>query len=524
MHFTNLDWAIVVGYFAVVLFIGIFFSRKHEGDKSFFLGSQNMPMWAVALSVVATSLSTVTFMGAPQEAFKSDLSYLILNVGGIIAVFLVAVFFIPAFYRSKSMTIYGYLEKRFNSKVRVMAGFAFLAGRLLASGARLFAASLGVSLLLYGSANIGKSELVMTILLLGVIGTIYTLSGGIKSVIWTDVMQIVVIIFSAVLSLIVLYNKIPLDFGGIWEHLSQAPSSYQGGSKLSLVHTELDLASPYTLWTGFFIIIFMNMASYGVDQDLVQRMMTCKCAWRGGLALILSNILNIFIILVFMCIGLLLYLYSDPEIMGREAAVFERTELVYPQFLIEHLPAGISGLAMAGLLAAAMSSLDSAINAMASSSLADVLRPIKRAFGQESEEFQEGTKVSRIAVALMGTLLTMFAIMLAFMYDAKSDTLLGFALGVMAYSYAGLLGVFLTGIFTNRGNTQSVVAAFIGGAAVVFFLQPSFFPAWLGVSIAWPWWMFFGTCASFILCVSGSPESAFDSEPILAYVRVRRGR
>ncbi|MFT5317347.1 MAG: SSS family solute:Na+ symporter [Chlamydiales bacterium] len=496
--FTTLDWCVVAAYFLIVLIIGAYFSRGQKNDRGFFLANRSMPMWAVSLSIVATSLSAVTFIGAPQEAFRGDLSYLILNLGGLIAVVIIAQFFIPAFYQSNSLTIY--VEKRFNSKVRIAAGICFLGGRLLASGARLFAASLAVSLLFYGNAQGSTSQLITCIVILGATGTIYTFCGGIKAVIWTDVLQIFVVIGSALLSIAVLYQSIPLSFEGMISYLSNSPTHIDGGNKLSVLHTSFDWATPYNIWTGLFAIVFLNIASYGVDQDLVQRMLTCKNAWQGGLSLIISNVIGIAVVILFMIIGLMLFLFNDPEIMGSNVANFQDGALIYPQFLIQHLPSGVSGLAMAGLLAAAMSSLDSAINAMASSVIADVWRPLKKT---NTEEFEEGTSTARWTVAGTGLALTLFAIFAALSYDPKSDTLLGFALGVMSYAYAGLLGVFFTGLFTTRGSTLSVYSALFAGAFTVLLLQPYMLPALCGFSLAWPWWMVFGTTVSFITCITG---------------------
>lgn len=496
--FTVLDWTVVINYFLFVLFIGLCSSKKQKSDKSFFLGNRSMPVWAVSLSIIATSLSAVTFIGAPQEAYQGDLSYLVLNIGGALAVCIVAVFFLPAFYRSNSLTIYGYLEQRFNTKVRIAAGITFLFGRLLASGARLFAAAMGSSLILYGTGEEHLYQTIVMVLILGFTGTLYTLSGGIKAVIWTDVLQIFVVIGSAVLSIVVLLQKIPLSIGEIIDYLNCCTNLNTGASKLTLVHTTFDWQNPYTIWTGTFAIVFLNMASYGVDQDLVQRMLTCKSAFRGGVSLILSHLLSICVVLLFMCIGLLLYLFSDPGVMGSHAVSFSTSELVYPQFLIQHLPPGISGLAIAGLLAASMSSLDSAINAMASSAIADIWRPLK----QKTSEMEGNVFHSRVAVCLMGIALTVFAIFSALTYDPANTSLLGFALGVMSYAYAGLLGIFFTGLFTRRGNTKTVYAALIAGAATVFALQPASF----GIQIAWPWWMVIGTFVSFTICCLGNPD------------------
>ncbi len=502
--FTQLDWTVLSTYFLLVLGIGAFFSKKQSNDRSFFLGGRSMPPWTVALSLVATLLSAVTFIGAPQEAFKGDLSYLILNLGGIIAVVIIAIFFIPAFYKANTITIYGYLEKRFSKRVRFAAGLTFLFGRLLASGARLFAAALGTTLLFYGTTEPTPMQLISVILLLGVTGTLYTLSGGIKAVIWTDVLQICVVVGAALLSIWTLFSAIPLSFSEIITTLS-------ADSKLTVVHTEFDFSMPYTLWTGAFAIVFLQTASYGVDQDLAQRLLTCRSSLKGSLSLIAANLLGIAVLLLFMTIGLLLYLFNDPNIMGENAANFEHSALVYPQFLIQYLPSGLSGIGMAGLLAAAMSSLDSAINAMASSAIADVWRPIRG-----EPEFQQGASKSRLVVLAMGCSLTLFATFAALSYNPVSDTLLSFALGVMSYAYSGLLGVFFTGLFTKRGNDITVILALLSGAITVLLLQPHMLPKWFEFELAWPWWMVFGTMVSFSVANLGKAAPAYQKELSMA--------
>ncbi|MBN4067052.1 hypothetical protein JYU14_03110 [Simkania negevensis] len=510
-RFTYLDWGVIVAYFVLVLLIGSFFSKRSKNDKSFFLADRAMPMWAVALSVIATALSAATFIGAPQEAYRSDLSYLILNIGGVIAVFIIAIFFIPVFFRLNTVTIYGFLEKRFGRGARLAAGIAFLFGRLLASGARLFIAALAISFLFFGSSIDSKQALIFTTFIVGGVGTLYTLSGGIKAVIWTDVLQITVVVGTVLLTIFLLLHTIPLSIGEIFSFLSNSRSSYGDGGKLSLVHTELNLSSPYTLWTGCFAIVFMNIASYGVDHDAIQRILTCKSWWRGSLSLIFSNFLSIVIVFLFMAVGLLLFVFSSPEVMGGAAAIFNDIDPVYPQFLIKYLPRGLSGLAVAGLFAVAMGSLDSAINAMASSFLTDVIRPLKAMRGKKTEEFGTGQLAPRLSVAAMGLALIAFALFSIFIYDPKQNTILGFALGAIAFAYAGLLGVFFTGLFTRRGNTKSVCIALVGGALTVLLVQPYMLPGWLGLVIAWPWWLVFGTTVSFTICCMGRPAASSSS-------------
>ncbi|MFG0251370.1 MAG: sodium:solute symporter [Phycisphaerales bacterium JB038] len=515
-----LDWVVLVGYLALVVAIGLIASRKQRDVEDYFLGGRRMPTWAVSLSVLATSLSAATFVGVPQLSYGGDLSYLVLTPGGIVAVLVIAFVFIPAFYRAGTLTIYGYLQQRFGETAQIAVAVMFLIGRLFASGARLFIAAIPVTLLLFGLDGVTGPNLALAVLLLGVIGTAYTAVGGIRAVIWTDVCQIIVVVGVAVLSIALLLRAIPLDVGGIVDLLRSAGD--EGASKLRLVNTSSSISQPFTLWTGLFAIVFLNTASYGIDHDLVQRMLTCKSAWRGGASLVAANLIGVPVIALFLVIGLLLFIfYNRPDVMGAAAPTDTLTEShqVFAQYLLAHLPTGVTGLAMAGLFAAAMSSFDSAVSAMAASCHADLVQPLrKRARGGGSgsgaapvQPAPGGMRASRLAVLGMGALLTGFAILAALQYDPDEQTLIGFALGVMSYAYAGMLGVFLTGLLTRRGSTASVLAALAVGALVVVLLQPGLANTWtrwlLGepTTIAFPWWMVFGTGSSFLVCLAGAP-------------------
>lgn len=503
--FTMIDWAIVGGYLAVIIAIGALATRKKASKDEFFLAGRRIPVWAAAMSLMATTLSAATFIGGPEDAFGGDLTYLIWQLGQIIAVFIVAFLFLPAFFRAGTVTIYGYLGQRFGPAAKTAASAAFLIGRLLASGARLFIAGLAFSLILYGDTSI--EHLIPAIILFGVIGTAYTAAGGIRAVIWTDTLQIVIVVGSAVLALLLLLHKIPMSVPEIVDALQT--SGKDGANKLRWYDATLDLKSPYTIWTALAMVLF-NMAAFGTDQDMAQRMLTTRSPKRAASSLIAGILANIPVTGLFLCLGLLLFIfYKRPDLMGDAApaeALIDKRQ-VYPQFLLHHLPTGVRGLAMAGLFAAAMSSLDSAVNAMASSAVDDLKLRVPQ----------------RAAVVVMGATLTAFAIGAALIYDPKNDTLIKFALGIMTIAYGGLLGVFLTALLTRNGNTVSVVAALIAGAVAVLVCK--YWPqisastdtdgnVVLGPKIAFAWWMVIGTAVSFAICaaVPGGPRPASAAE------------
>lgn len=483
------DWLIVAGYFVLIIGIGAVASRGAKGEEGFFLGGRKMPAWAVAMSFAATTLSAATFIGGPEYAFKADLTLLSYEIAKVLGALVVAFLFLPALYRSGSVTVYGYLGQQAGPGAAMAASLAFLMGRLLASGARLFIAGTAFSLILFG--NIKSDNLIAAIAVFGIVGTLYTALGGIKAVIWTDTLQLIVVIGAVVAALVLLLQAIPLPIGEVFEAL-------QADQKTKVLDTSLDFSKGNTLWAALALTVFFA-AAFGADQDMAQRLLTCKSLKQSIGSLLGATLIALPITLLFMFTGLLLYIfYLRPDMMGDAApaqAVSDARE-VYPQFLLHELPVGVRGLAMAGLFAAAMSSLDSAINAMASTTTADLIDPLRKPANRKTK-----TATPRLLVVLMGALLTAAAIAMVLMYDPGSDTLIPFALGVMGFAYAGLMGVFLCVLLTRRGNTTSVIGALVAGMAVI--AASRYVPWFSSMGLAWPYWIVLGTAASFVVCSIG---------------------
>lgn len=516
--FDRTSWVVVGGYFALMIFVGLYVGhrRRHQDAEQYFLGERSLPSWALAVSIVATTLSAATFVGVPDEVYLGDISYLILNIGGILAVFIVALLFVPTLYRAGTVTIYGYLGKRFGEPAMMAVSCTFLVGRMLASGTRLFFAAIPLCLLLFDAVRPTYGEFAAAICLIGIVGTFYTITGGIRAVVWTDTIQLALVIGAALLTIGVLLNRIPLSIPEILNVLGDEGTGVAGGSKLRLVDTSLDFAKPYTIWAALFAVVFLNTATYGVDHDFAQRFLVSKSVARGAASVIAAQFIGMLTVSLFMVIGLLLWIfYRQPGLMGAAAPGYEPTggiEPVYPQFLLRELPPLASGFALAGFFAIAQGSMDSAINAMASSAVADLYLPLRRRFGRPADPAR-ATAAPKIAVAAMGCVMTLFALGCAFVYDPRQTTLLRFALGILTFAFAGMLGVFLTALLTRRGNNVSVIAALLAGAATITLLQPAILGWWtaplLGapLRLAWPWWMPIGTAVAFLVCVAGRPPA-----------------
>jgi solute:Na+ symporter, SSS family len=517
--FTVLDWAVLGGYFALLLLIGAAASRRERGTDDFFLGGRRMPIWAVAASVLATATTAATFIGGPEEAYLGNLTYLSTNIGTVLGMVVVALVFIPAFYRNNVTTVYDLLEHRFGYSGKVAASWAFMVGRIFASGSRLFIAALPASMIFFNDAE--PSHMVLAIAALVVLGILTALGGGIRTVIWTDVLQVCVMMLAAGAAILVLLRAIPMDAGEIYRTLAATEAA--GGSKLTIINPGLntgaprmglDLSKPYTLLTAITGFALLSIAAYGTDHDLTQRMLTCRNAIRGGGSAMLAMLINLPVTAAFMAIGLLLYIYYQrPDIMGAAApaAGTSDSRRVFLRFIMDSMPPGLTGLMMAGLFAVGVGSLNSVLAAMSAAFVNDAYRPLRP--GRADEHY---LRVGRAAVVGWGVVLGGFATLCVYWFKPNDETILNFVLGAMAFAYAGLLGVFFTVLLTKRGNAASAIGALIVGFLAVLILQPA---AWkfagseipAGLKMAFPWRLTAATLLSFAVCVAGSPRRAADA-------------
>lgn len=496
---SGLDWIILIAYLAALVLLGLRLSRRKDGADDFFLAGRSMPTWAASVSLVATALSAATFIGVPEFAYRHNLTYLMMLVGSTIGALLAAWLLVPKLYRAGTMTIYGYLEGRLGRGAAQAAAVTFLLGQLLSAGARHFMAAIAVSYLLFG--NLSMTSLIVAILMMGVIGTIYTVAGGIRAVIWTDVVQIVIMLGAGVLCLVIVCMMIPLSWSDMFEALAGA----DGGSKLRLVDLRFDPDQAYTLWATVFAVSIFNLAQFGTDHDMLQRCLTCRSAWRAALSVALSRLIAAPIVATFAIIGLLLWVLHEHAALPAEAAhPLSDTREVFPHFVLNFLPQGAVGLTMAGIFAASMSSFDSSVNAMAATWVGHLGR---------GDAAAVSLRQSRWTCLAMGAVLTLVAILAAWLQTLGGQNLVDFALGVMTFAYAGLLGVFLCAVWTRRGSAASVTAALIAGALVILLLQPwmmAYWSPWLSGGrawrLAWPWWMVVALPITFLICAATSSD------------------
>jgi solute:Na+ symporter, SSS family len=519
--FGTADWVVLGGYFALMIAIGFAVARGRQSAQEYFLAGRSLPTWALAVSIVATTLSAVTFIAVPDDAYLGNIGYLSLFLGTFAAVFIVGLLFVPRLYRAGTVTVYGYLRPRFGEGAVVAMSCTFLVGRLLASGARLFSAAIPLTLLMFGTEHPEqhRGQLVFAICLIGLMGTFYTVKGGIRAVVWTDAIQLVLVIGAACLTVGLLLHRIGRPPAELFRILSDPAAGGGPHGKLTLFDTSIDFTKTYTVWAALLGYTFLNVANYGVDHDFAQRFLVARSPARGALSVIASQFITVLVVCLFLSVGLLLYVfYRRPDLMGAAAPGYVpagKLDAAYPRFILREMPTVVSGLAIAGFFAVAQGSMDSAINAMASSAVADLYYPLRRHLGRPVDETRP-SRAPRLAVAIVGVVLSLFAIGCAFLYDPRQNTLLDFALGIMNFTLSGMLGVFLTALFTRRGNVASVVCALIAGAVTIALLQPGVLPVWTGKlfghphKLAWTWWMPIGTAVSFLVCVAGGPARQRD--------------
>jgi Na+/proline symporter len=446
-------------------------------------------MFAVAISVLATSQSAATFLGGPEYSYSKDLTFIGFYFSAFLAVIFVAKVLIPRFYAINAVTVYELLEKRYGERAKRQAGVMFLVGRLFASGARLYIGALAISMILFLDITPIHVAISIAILMFGALA--YAYYGGVKSVIFSDIIQAVTYIGAGIAVLIYLYLSLDADFATIISTLQQ-------NDKLRVLDTSL--SGGFSIWALLSGWLLLNIAAYGLDQDMTQRALTCKDSKEAQKALMMSIYITIPVAILFLLIGLLLYLfYQHPELSHLSTDVVQKFEgekiTIFMYYILHEMPEGMRGLVTVGAVAAALSSSNSVLGAMSSVAIEDLYKPWKMKQGKVDEI--HFVKAGRNAVLFFALALSFMA-MLSYYWQRYTELpLLSFALGVMAFAYTGLLGVFGAAIFTKRGSATTVPLALVGGFVTVLLLQPYVLGNALDFKLGFAWQIVAGTLVSF---------------------------
>lgn len=444
--FSIIDYITLIAYFGVLVMMGLYFARQGSSTEDFFLAGRRMPWWATGLSIFGTQLSSISFMAVPAKVYSTDWVYFLLQMTIIMVAFPVVFFYLPHFRRAKMTSAYEYLEKRFNLPVRMYASVSFVLYQLGRMAIVLFLPAIALSTV----TGIGVYT---CIVLMGVLATLYTVMGGIKAVIWTDVVQVFVLYGGALLSLVILLFKTD---GG----LAAIVSAGVDYDKFHMFNWTWDWTTT-AVWVVIVGNFFLNLVPYTSDQAVVQRYFTtkdekaaAKSIWTNA-ALLLPSTLTLFMLGT----GLWAFYRSNPELLNPALP----TDSIFPLFIAQQLPVGIAGLLIAAVFAASMSTLDSSLNSVSAALVTDFyvrFRP--------SAPDSRRLLLARLLTAGLGVLATATSIALA-TFDIGSlwDTFQG----MMGLLGGGLAGLFALGIFFRSANGAGAMTGAVASVFILYWVQ-----------------------------------------------------
>ncbi len=468
MTFTTLDLTLLILYLVGVTLLGGWLGKKQKDATDYFLGGRDLPWLAVCFSVVATETSTLTFISIPGLAYLTNLNFLQMTLGYLIGRIIISLVLLPGYYRGEMKTAYELIGNRFGQRLRSFTAIVFQLTRLLADGVRLFATAIPL-------AMITGWDYSLSIIVMALLTILYTFIGGIKAVVWMDVIQLFVYLAGAVLALFTAVSLLPDGWASIWQTAA--------AGKMEVFALGFDktikefFATNYTLFSGLIGGAFLSMASHGTDHIMVQRLLACRDLRSSQKALISSGVIVMVQFFLFMILGLALYVFY------RGADI--RPDEVMPRFIAHELPRGAAGLIIAGIFAAAMSTLSGSLNSLASSTLFDIYKP---RWGKKLSD-QKELYLSKLFTLVWG--LVFIAGAMLFKDDKNPVVELGLA--IASFTYGGLLGVFFLGTFSkNVKESDALVAMW---SAILFMtwiigvqgLQAMIMVALNGLAAIWIW-------------------------------------
>ncbi|CAN5711304.1 MAG: sodium/solute symporter [Pyrinomonadaceae bacterium] len=490
-----IDLVIIFGYLIGIVLFGAWFARKQKTTSDYFLGDRSVPWWAVAASIVATETSTITFISVPGIAFArgGNFQFLQLVFGYLLGRIVIALLFIPSYFRGELMTVYQLLDRRFGGKIKVLAASLFVVMRNIADGIRLLLTAIVLAAVYTSFQPTANNEtiIIASIILIGAAMIIFTYFGGMEAVIWVEVIQLGIYIVGAIAAAVILTASID---GG----LSTAVAMATQYGKFSLFDFSLDFTKTFTFWAGLMGGCFLTMSTHGTDQYLVQRYLCTDRPKRAAAALLTSGAIVLGQFIGFLFIGVLLFAFyhpfTDPAYATAPAAAFPFTggDRVFPDFITRHLPPGLSGLVVAAIFAAAMSS---SLNAIAATAMNDLYKPLRpRATDKHY------LKVSHVLTLLWGVV----QIAVALVLRNKNRSALDLALSIASLINGPILGVFLVGVFLRRVSQTPALIGMLFSMAVMLYV-------YFATRIAWTWYVFIGSLIT--LVVAWLASLAFASAP-----------
>lgn len=488
--FTAIDWVVLVLYLVGTTWLGVRLGRGQKTARDYFVAGGTIPWWAVLFSVVATETSALTFISIPGLAYLGDLSFLQVATGYLLGRIVIAYTLLPRYADGELVTAYALLEHRFGLGTRRLASVTFMVTRAFGDSVRLFATSIPVALIFSGLV---APELAapLAIVVLGLATVIYTYHGGMRAVVWTDVLQMGVYLLGGLGALWLIGAGVD---GGWHAILDRA----RAADKLRVLDFYTGFDRPHTVLAGLLGGGFLAMASHGADQIIVQRLLASGSLRDARRALIGSGVVVIAQFALFLFIGIGLWAFY-------EARVFPAPDRIFPAFIISEMPPVMTGIVIAAILAAAMSTVSGSLNALAASTLHDLYAPLR---GTPSDA--EGLRLSRVftlawAVVLVGG---------ALLYRAEGTPVVVIALSIASFTYGGLLGGFFLAMLWPRAVQRDAIT---GMAVGIFVMSIVVFAGRLAtavpalatplapvIGIAWPWYVLIGTSVTLLVGIGSS--------------------
>jgi SSS family transporter len=486
MALSPLDLAIVAVYLVGITIFGLRFASKERSLRTYFLADRGIPAWAIALSIVSAETSTLTIISIPGLAYDTNFGFLQLVFGYLLGRVIICWLLLPAYFRGEIYTAYELIDRRFGPKLHKLTASTFLVTRAVAEGVRVFAISIVVNIALEkyllqhmspGTATVAAIAIVTALTL------IYTLEGGMRAVIWTDVAQMFIYIGG---TLVGFWTILHLVHGG-WPAIEAIA---RPAGKLQVFNWSVAYNVTYTFWAGLIGGMFLTMASHGTDQLMVQRLLAAKDLKQSRAALLGSGVAILLQFTLFMLVGVSLWAHYA-------GIKFDRSDRIFPAFIVSEMPQGIAGLLIAAILAAAMSNLSAALNSLSSSTVMDFyLR-----FRPHSSDEQR-IRVSRISTLFWSVTLFGLAVITQF----GGQRVLELGLSIASIPYGGLLGVFLLGTLTSRVDERSAIIGMICGVATNLLLWTAPRAGWVDPAhaVAWTWYVVIGSLITFGVAYAAS--------------------
>ena len=447
----TVDFIVLFGYLTIVSGVALWAGGKQSSAKSYFLAEQNLPWWMIMLSVVATETSVLTFLSIPGVAYWGDLGFLQLALGYIAGRWIVARYLLPLYFEEGLESTYEFLRNRWGQSVQRFGSLVFQVTRILADGVRLFMTAIPLALITgwsYGTS----------IAVIAVFTLVYTILGGIRSVVWADSIQFFIYIIGAFVTMGLLSILVE---GGWLTIFAEA----RAAGKLAIFHGGDPVTQQYHFLTAIAGGMFLSLASHGTDHLMVQRLMAARNARDGQKALIGSGFMAFFQFALFLLVGIGIWVYyKGADINSNE---------VFSTFIINNLPVGLRGLIVAAIFSAAMSTLSSSINALASSTMTDWIKWLM----PDLYTLRTSRLLSLIWTVVLAGGATLFTSM--------EGPLVEISLAIASFTYGGLLGFFLLGRVKAEFPASSVITGFVASIAVMVFVV-SF------TAVAWPWYTLIG--------------------------------